>query len=341
MLAADRPRRACRAAGSCRTVARPSRARSSARPRPSRCTRVSRSARASASASACFRRSTGATVGPVALDVLVERRDRRAARRTGSARGRHRRAPRRVAGARSSGSRHGGCRRAPGRVASAADELELGGDLDVVRQDEPAGRHRGVERRGRTCVRSNVVCRSRPRRSPPYGSSAGPETSPFSSIGSVMPLTVSSPLAVTSSPETSIEVAVKRISGYRSASKKSGDAGARSGCRRRRRCSRRQRCPRASRAGVVDDERRGERGNRRAELPDQHVLDREVDGRVGGIRRPGAGGKCGAGGFRVVDMRDSSSKNGTLMQTDASSAFISRRTKSAPRASRRASTRCR
>ena len=62
-------------------------------------------------------------------------------------------------------------------------------------------------------VRSNVVVRSRPRRVAAVGIVAGPEISPFSSIGSVMPLTVSSPLAVTSSPETSIEVAVKRISG--------------------------------------------------------------------------------------------------------------------------------
>ena len=70
--------------------------------------------------------------------------------------------------------------------------------------------------------RFTTVSSSMPIRCLPYASVTGPEIVPASSTGLVTPFSVSSPWASKRSPSRSIIADVKRSSGLRSASKKSG-----------------------------------------------------------------------------------------------------------------------
>jgi hypothetical protein len=71
--------------------------------------------------------------------------------------------------------------------------------------------------------RSMTASSVKPKRSPPYWSAIGSEMTPVSSTRSVWPLIVISPSIRTRSPSRSTEVDSKVSSGWRSASKKSGD----------------------------------------------------------------------------------------------------------------------
>jgi hypothetical protein len=72
-------------------------------------------------------------------------------------------------------------------------------------------------------VRSTTVSNCRPSLALPNGSSTGPTTEPSAVMRSVWPLIVRSPVSVATGPSTFSSTDSKRISGYCSASKNSGD----------------------------------------------------------------------------------------------------------------------